>query len=124
MHGTPAGHRPPPEPEELTGQARALCERGAAVVRDSPPTEDVLWLAEQLADVGRLLGQAARAGAVAAAARAGAVAADAYERGRLDERAGTGDLPPAGAAPFSFRPAAGMTGGPRRALRAVRPLPA
>lgn len=67
-----------PDPGELTGPAMVLTGRAAAAVRDSPPTPEILWLAEQLADVGRLLGQAVRAGSIIAAA---------YERGRLDERA-------------------------------------
>ena len=49
-----------------------------AAVANPPPPDAILWLAEQLADVGRLLGRAARAGTIAAAA---------YEAGRLDERA-------------------------------------
>lgn len=82
MNEAPAGPGRPPGPADLAERAEraaALCERAAAAVAASPPPADeVLWLAEQLADVGRLLGQALRAGTIAA---------DAYERGRLDERA-------------------------------------
>ena len=68
-----------PTTAELAGRAAELAGRAAAAITGGPPPADeILWLAEQLADVGRLLGQAARAGTIAAAA---------YEAGRLDERA-------------------------------------
>jgi hypothetical protein len=56
----------------------ALCERAAAVVAASPPSDDVLWLAEQLADACRRREADLRVAGVVAAA---------YERGCLDERA-------------------------------------
>lgn len=74
MHAVPAAGYT----GELAARAETLREQAAAAIADPPPPEEVLWLAEQLADVGRLLGRAARAGTIAA---------DAYEAGRLDERA-------------------------------------
>lgn len=76
-HGAGAGHGEPAA-AELTTRTAALCELAAAAVADPPPPEAILWLAEQIADAGRLLGRALRAGTIAA---------DAYEAGRLDERA-------------------------------------
>lgn len=62
---------------ELALRAAALCEQAAAAAA-CPAAAELLWLAEQLGDVGRLLGQALRTGTIAASA---------YEQGRLDERA-------------------------------------
>jgi hypothetical protein len=66
-----------PAPEDTAARAAELCEQAAAA-RGSQSPETLLWLAEQLADTCRLL---------ARLSAAGSIAADAYERGRLDERA-------------------------------------
>jgi len=73
-----AGHSRPPAAEDLAARTAALCAVADAAVADPPPPDAILWLAEQLAEVGALLGRACRAGGIAAAA---------YEAGRLDERA-------------------------------------
>lgn len=67
-----------PAPEDTAARAAELCEQAAAAVRDSQSPEALLWLAEQLADACRLLSRLSVAGTIAA---------DAYERGRMDERA-------------------------------------
>jgi len=85
MHAVPAaGYGPPPGGAALSARAAALCDLAAAAIANPPPADEIRMLAEQLADVGRLLGRAARAGTIAAAA---------YEAGRLDERE---RQPPAG----------------------------
>jgi hypothetical protein len=74
MHAVPAGGYA----GGLDARTEALIEQAAAAILGDPaPAEEILWLAEQLADNARLLGLAGRAGSVAAVA---------YERGRLDER--------------------------------------